>query len=105
MDQALSIITVCYYDLDNLKQTIKSLDEQSSQQFEHIIVDGLSNDGTLEFLQQLKPKPGRNFISEKDKGIFDAMNKGARLARNKYLWFFGCIMTIYISSEVVNNIN
>ena len=54
MDKALSIITVCYNDLENLKQTIWSLDEQSVQQFEHIIIDGHSDDGTLKFLQQLE---------------------------------------------------
>jgi len=95
MEKALSIITVCYNDLEKLKQTIRSLDEQSSQQFEHIIIDGLSNDGTLEFLQQLKGKPGRSFISEKDQGIFDAMNKGAKLAENKYLWFLNAGDLIY----------
>ena len=95
MDQALSIITVCYNDLENLKQTINSLDEQSVQQFEHIIIDGHSGDGTIDFLQQLEVKPGRSFISQKDQGIFDAMNKGARLAKNRYLWFLNAGDLIY----------
>ena len=82
-------------NLENLNQTINSLDEQSSQLFEHIIIDGHSGDGTVDFLQQLEVKPGRSFISQKDQGIFDAMNKGAKLAKNKYLWFsMGILSTI-----------
>lgn len=83
----LSIVTICFNDLEGLKKTILSLSLQSSHQFEQVIVDGGSSDGTRQFLESLQVPWSLKWISEKDRGIYDAMNKGARLATSEYIWY------------------
>ncbi len=63
-----------------------SLREQSFRNFEHIVVDGLSSDKTLEVVRNLGDDRLR-ILSEKDSGLYDAMNKGLRMARGKYVLF------------------
>lgn len=82
----LSIVTVVRNARPAFKETLESLLKQTSQDFEYIIIDGNSTDGTLEELfhvSHLNPI----VVSEKDKGIYDAMNKGVALASGKYLYF------------------
>jgi glycosyltransferase involved in cell wall biosynthesis len=81
-----SIITVTYNDLKNLKKTIKSVLSQSFEDFEYIIVDGASNDGTREYLETIDDKRVK-WISEKDSGLYDAMNKGSDLANGDFALF------------------
>lgn len=81
----ISIVTVCFNDLNGLKNTIKSISDQKGKQHEHIIVDGYSTDGTVEYLDTLPKKVIR--VSEKDNGIYDAMNKGIGLCSGKYIIF------------------
>ncbi|AUC16014.1 hypothetical protein BTO06_12985 [Tenacibaculum sp. SZ-18] len=76
-----------YNNLNALKNCIQSILLQSYQSYEVVIIDGDSTDGTKEFLQSLK-RPF-NYISEKDSGIYDAMNKGIRKARGEWLYFLG----------------
>lgn len=75
----ISIITVCYNSAKTIEKTIQSVVAQTYQNIEYIIVDGVSKDGTLDII-----KPYENnihqFISESDKGLYDAMNKGIALA-------------------------
>lgn len=73
-----SIITVCLNSEKTIERTIKSVLEQTCQDYEYILVDGVSTDRTLEIIWQYEPLfQGRmKLISEKDKGIYDAMNKG-----------------------------
>ena len=75
-----SIITVCYNSEKTIERTLRSVLEQSFQDFEYIIVDGASSDRTLDIIHQYEPLFGDRIkvISEKDKGIYDAMNKGIR---------------------------
>lgn len=75
-----SIITVCYNSEKTIERTLKSVLEQSFQDFEYIIVDGASSDCTLDIIHRYEPLFGDRIklISEKDKGIYDAMNKGIR---------------------------
>ena len=82
----LSIITINLNNLKGLKSTIKSVINQSFSNFEHIIVDGGSSDGSLEYLKKLDGNTVR-WLSEPDKGIYDAMNKGASMAKSEYLYF------------------
>lgn len=85
-----SVITVVLNDLDNLKQTIENVKKQSCQDYEYIIVDGGSSDGTLEYLNKICQKDEKiRYISEKDGGIYNAMNKGISLARGEYILFLG----------------
>lgn len=82
----LSIITVCLNNRDFLEKTIRSVSEQTWKDFEYLVVDGASTDGTLELLETWKKSIHRQ-ISEKDKGIYNAQNKGIRMAAGEYLLF------------------
>lgn len=81
----LSIITVCLNAKPLLEKTMRSLAQQTCVQFEWIVVDGVSTDGSLELIHN-SPLVS-HWISEKDKGIYDAMNKGMSLATRGYLMF------------------
>lgn len=82
----ISVITVCYNAADNLARTMQSVAAQTSHDHEHIIVDGASKDTTENTVTRLST-PRTRFYSEKDNGIYDAMNKGLGLARGKYVLF------------------
>lgn len=83
----ISIITVCYNDKDVIEKTILSVINQDYSNLEYIIVDGASSDGTLEIIKQYQKKYPIILISEKDDGIYDAMNKGSKVASGDYLNF------------------
>ena len=82
-----SIITVSYNSEQTIERTIKSVLEQSFQDFEYIIVDGASKDGTLEIAKRYEAEfDGRmRWISEPDKGIYDAMNKGIKMSKGEII--------------------
>lgn len=85
MDMLVSIITVCYNSERTIRQTLESVLEQTYPHIEYIIVDGKSADGTLDIVNEYAERfaeKGYAFrvISEKDNGIYDAMNKGIGLA-------------------------
>jgi glycosyltransferase involved in cell wall biosynthesis len=72
----ISVITICFNNLPELLQTIASVDQQSQAPFEHWIIDGSSNDEIKNYLDQ-HPQPAyRKWLTERDKGIADAFNKG-----------------------------
>jgi len=75
----ISIITITYNSEKTIKDTIESILNQTYKNVEYIIVDGKSNDMTIEIVKSYKNKISK-FISEKDNGIYDAMNKGLELA-------------------------
>jgi len=81
-----SIITFCYNAGDLLRGTIESIAAQTFRDFEYIIVDGGSTDGTAQLAKQHSALINI-FESEPDKGIYDAMNKGIRFARGEFIWF------------------
>ena len=81
----LSIITICYNE-KQIERTCKSIVEQTWQDFEWIVVDGGSTDGTLDILKKYKDRIDI-LISEPDKGIYNAQNKGIKLAHGQYLNF------------------
>lgn len=74
----ISIITVCYNSANTIGDTINSVASQTYSNKEHIIVDGSSKDSTMEIVRS-SPSVSR-FLSEPDKGIYDAMNKGIKMA-------------------------
>ena len=73
----VSIITITYNSAKTVKDTIESIAAQTYPDIEHIIIDGASKDNTLEIV---KSYPNIKFLSESDKGIYDAMNKGVKMA-------------------------
>lgn len=82
----LSIITVCRNDKARVERTHASLLAQDNQDFEWIVIDGASCDGTAELLATNHPRLDR-LVSEPDRGLYDAMNKGIGLASGTYLLF------------------
>ncbi|MDE5761425.1 MAG: glycosyltransferase [Bacteroides sp.] len=76
------MITVTYNSEETLRDTLQSVLTQSYPNVEYIIVDGASKDGTVDIIKEYEPQfNGRmRWISEKDKGLYDAMNKGFRMA-------------------------
>lgn len=85
MDKPLiSVITITFNAAETLPATMKSVEAQDFADFEHIIVDGASTDGTLDIA---RANPRTRILSERDNGLYDAMNKGLQLARGRYLLF------------------
>ncbi|MEO6148789.1 MAG: glycosyltransferase family 2 protein [Mucilaginibacter sp.] len=82
----LTVITVVYNNVQDVERTILSVIDQSYKAIEYIVIDGASTDGTLDVIKKYE---GRiiKFISEKDSGIYDAMNKGLALATGDYVIF------------------
>jgi glycosyltransferase involved in cell wall biosynthesis len=82
----LSIITITYNAEKYLERTIQSIMNQSVQDFEYIIIDGKSKDDTLQIASTYKNRVNK-LISEPDKGLYDAMNKGLKNATGDFVWF------------------
>lgn len=82
----LSIITINYNNLDGLKNTVESVINQTWQEFEYIVIDGGSTDGSTEYIKSQSDKIDY-WVSESDKGIYNAMNKGIAKAKGEYLLF------------------
>lgn len=82
----VSIITITYNAAGEIEPTVKSVAEQSCRDFEHIIIDGASTDDTLSTAHKAARHELR-ILSERDNGLYDAMNKGLRMARGRYLLF------------------
>jgi glycosyltransferase involved in cell wall biosynthesis len=82
----LSIITICFNEVDSVAKTLASVAGQTFKNFEWIVIDGGSTDGTLEILNTYRSH-FTVFISEKDAGIYNAMNKGIARAQGEYLFF------------------
>ena len=82
----ISIITITYNAAGVLTPTMKSVKGQSFTDYEHIIIDGASKDNTLEIARSLGGKSMR-ILSEHDKGLYDAMNKGLAMAKGEYVLF------------------
>lgn len=81
-----SIVTVCYNAGAELEKTIRSVVAQTYPHVEYIIVDGASKDGTLAVIERYKDRIAR-MVSEPDKGLYDAMNKGIGMATGDYVCF------------------
>jgi len=82
----ISIITINYNNLDGLKRTIESVVNQTWKEFEYIVIDGGSTDGSFAYIES-QTKDIDYWVSEPDKGIYNAMNKGIARAKGDYLIF------------------
>jgi glycosyltransferase involved in cell wall biosynthesis len=76
---SVSVITVCYNSIDTISDTIKSVLSQTYPNIEYIIIDGGSTDGTVELIRSFGKRISK-MVTEPDKGIYDAINKGIRLS-------------------------
>ena len=86
MNPLFTIITVTYNAASTLPSTLASVKEQTCRLYEYLLIDGASDDGTVE-LAQASGIPSMTIISEKDRGIYDAMNKGPGIAKGDYVIF------------------
>lgn len=82
----ISVITVCYNSAETIGHTLRSVREQTYDNIEHIIIDGGSKDKTLEVIATEGPHVAK-LVSERDNGIYDAMNKGIQLATGDVVAF------------------
>lgn len=98
----VSIVTVCYNSSQTIDRSIRSVANQTYPLIEHIVVDGGSTDGTVEILKYSQ-SPILSYISEADEGIYDAMNKGARVATGDIIAFLNSD-DFYVDNNVVADI-
>jgi len=95
----ISVITVCYNAVDTIEETIKSVIGQTYPDIEYIVIDGGSKDGTVDIIKKYADKIAY-WVSEPDKGIYDAMNKGIAVASGDYINMMNSGDT-FVSDETV----
>lgn len=84
----ISIVTITRNDRAGLAYTVNTVANQTYPNYEHLVIDGMSSDGTAEYCAATKKRLANfSYVSEKDNGIYDAMNKGAGMARGDLLVF------------------
>lgn len=98
----LSIITINLNNKLGLEQTIKSVISQTFSDFEFIVIDGVSNDGSIDIIESYKDNI-TYYLIESDKGIYEAMNKGIKAAKGEYFHFLNS-GDIYASETVLENV-
>lgn len=101
----ISLITVTYNSGSTFRDTIESVLSQTYHNIEYIIVDGLSKDNTMDIVKEYEPKfNGRLlWLSEKDKGLYDAMNKGIRMATGDVIGILNSD-DFFTSNSVIKNV-
>ena len=101
----LSIITINWNNAEGLRSTLESVAAQTYHTFQHVIVDGASTDGSVDIIKAYVNQSLKYdvlWVSEKDKGIYNAMNKGIRMAKGEYLLFLNSGDALE-NAEVVEN--
>lgn len=96
----ITVITVCYNAAKELPKTLESVLQQNCSEYEYVIIDGASTDSTLKILEEYKHKfelksIDVKIVSERDNGIYNAMNKGIRLAKGEWLYFLNAGDALY----------
>jgi len=81
----ITIITICYNAQATISRTLESIQAQTYTELEYLVIDGASKDATLELVAQLAPRA--QVFSERDHGLYDAMNKGLKRATGDYVWY------------------
>lgn len=89
MSNKISVITVVYNDAKNIRQTMESFFSQTWEDKELIVIDGGSTDGTVDIIKEYSDRLGY-WCSEKDKGVYDAMNKGMKHAKGDWVNILNC---------------
>ncbi len=99
----LSIITINYENLEGLRKTVQSIFEQTFTDYEYIIIDGGSTDGSKEYIENYKDKLAYR-VSEKDNGIYNAQNKGIAQAKGDYLIFMNS-GDVFINKDIIRDVS
>lgn len=99
----ISIITINYNDKKGLEKTIESVVNQSFKDFEFVVIDGGSTDGGKEVLEQNSSKINY-WISEKDSGVYNAQNKGIKVATGEFVIFMNSGDT-FVDNDVLSNVS
>lgn len=103
MKYKITVITVVYNDFKNIEKTILSVINQTIfKQIEYIVIDGGSNDGTIEVINKFVSEIS-NLICEKDNGVYDAMNKGIALSKGEWINFMNSGDSFY-NNKVLEDI-
>lgn len=102
MVSKISVVTACYNSEATIRGTILSVRNQDYWDFEHVLVDGLSKDSTLAIIGE-EAHPALKVVSEADKGIYDAMNKGFYLATGDVVAFLNSD-DVYFNSSVFSDV-
>ncbi|RHJ54940.1 glycosyltransferase family 2 protein [Bacteroides sp. AM10-21B] len=98
----ISVVTVCYNAADTIERTMLSVLNQTYHDIEYIIIDGGSTDGTVDIIRKYADKIAY-WVSEPDKGIYDAMNKGIKVATGEWINFMNA-GDIFCDKNVLTNI-
>ena len=102
----LTIITINRNNLNGLEKTVQSVAAQTTADFEYVVVDGGSTDGSVETVRQMSTRLGdrMKWVSEPDKGIYDAMNKGIAMASGDYVQFLNsgdCLASADVTARML----
>ena len=100
----VSVVTIVYNEVNEIEKTIESIINQDFKNFELIVIDGGSNDGTQTLIEKYKDKI-TYFLSEKDSGIYDAMNKGLKVCNGSWVNFMNAGDKFYNHSVLSNVFN
>lgn len=95
----VSVVTVCYNAIGGIEKTISSVLGQSFPEMEYIVIDGGSQDGTVDVITQYADRINY-FVSEPDGGIYDAMNKGVRVATGEWITFLNAGDTYFSPQSI-----
>lgn len=102
MYKKLTIITINYNNLEGLKKTFESVFNQTFKDYEYIVIDGGSTDGSKEYIENYTNKFSY-WVSERDNGVYNAMNKGILNAKCEYLFFLNS-GDVFFDKDVLNNV-
>ena len=101
MPPTISIITITYNAGRFLERTIQSILAQQATDYEYLVIDGASTDDTLDIIKRHENYI-TNWISEPDRGLYDAMNKGLHRAKGRYVWFMNAGDELHDSQTLSN---
>ena len=97
----LSIVTINRNNAAGLERTMQSVSSQTYKDLEYVIVDGASTDGSVDVIKKYEPQFAHiKWVSESDKGIYNAMNKGIRMASGEFVMILNSADTLYSPSVV-----
>lgn len=99
----ISVVTVCFNAISSINETVNSVLSQTYPKIEYIIIDGGSTDGTVNYLNSIVGKLA-SFVSEPDKGIYDAMNKGVAMANGEWIIFMNSGDT-FVNNKILNQVS